>query len=786
MMEWITEQTTIGSEKSNSYGYPDILPSSTKKELAPGHRTALKVDNGLSNEVIDARGYWTATSKEELEAAGFTAKYQSVMFPALMIPVLDINGEIPYCIMRPDNPRIVNGKRRKYETPAGSTPKLDICPRTRRNRDDINIPVIVTEGAKKADAADCHFIGYFIISINGVYNWRGKNAKGGITALAEWESIAIKGRVFYLAFDSDADQNQAVSTALRRLAAFLESKGAIVKIVVLPPGENGEKTGLDDYFARGGTVENLHNLSRDLEALTAQKTRKKAETKAAKLKQVNDTGKTQIELCDVDPQKILAGISRALADRNGDNPKIFWGVRGLCEAGKNKKQQTVLQPITPRRLQSILTRVVTFTKTSSEAAIPIVTGVPLEYCEIYLADESLWDNMPPIDRIVTAPFFDRNLELCANAGYHAAEQLYLTLPDGYFLPDTQPTPESITAAKVLLLEVLLGEVAFEDQASRANALALMLLPPIMPYLKEQTPLHLLDAPTQSSGKTYAASICLAPFLEAIIVGDKKNEEESRKTTFAMLLDGAPLIFIDNVKSSLASPEIAAAITTRSMMGRMLGLSKMVEVDTHVVWAATAHNPVLDRDTISRSILIKIDTEVETPEQRVFTHSPLRFIAENRATVQAAIITLIKAWRAIGTPAKSGAKVSRFDEWEATLGGILESIEIEGFLANHAKQADNESPEDVVFRGFVNRWFETHGESTVTVQELLATPGIDEMTDLLGEKSPGRALGKMLQTRKDRVINGYKVTKNGVNSRGVQWRLKELKADKRLDYSQNAT
>jgi putative DNA primase/helicase len=48
-----------------------------------------------------------------------------------------------------------------------------------------------------------------------------------------------------------------VDKSLARYAAFLRACGGDVWIVRLPPGPNGEKTGLDDYLARGGTFDNL-------------------------------------------------------------------------------------------------------------------------------------------------------------------------------------------------------------------------------------------------------------------------------------------------------------------------------------------------------------------------------------------------------------------------------------------------------------------------------------------------------------------------------------------------
>ena len=49
----------------------------------------------------------------------------------------------------------------------------------------------------------------------------------------------------------------AVSLALVRLRNFLQQRGARVRLIYLPAGENGEKVGLDDYLAAGHSVDEL-------------------------------------------------------------------------------------------------------------------------------------------------------------------------------------------------------------------------------------------------------------------------------------------------------------------------------------------------------------------------------------------------------------------------------------------------------------------------------------------------------------------------------------------------
>ena len=112
---------------------------------------------------------------------------------------------------------------------------------------DPKAPITFTEGAKKADAAVT--AGLHAVDLVGVWTWRGRNGDGGLTALADFELIALNDRIAYLAFDSDAMQKREVHQALGRFAAFLRRRGADVRIIYLPSGDGGVKTGLDDFLA---------------------------------------------------------------------------------------------------------------------------------------------------------------------------------------------------------------------------------------------------------------------------------------------------------------------------------------------------------------------------------------------------------------------------------------------------------------------------------------------------------------------------------------------------------
>lgn len=222
-------------------------------ELSPAHNRALRAGSAIETAVISARSYRTVTSKAELARHGFGRAQQRV--PALLMPMWGVAGEVVGYQARPDNPRSRAGRVVKYETPAGLVMRLDVHPFAAPRLGDPREPLFITEGIKKGDSLVS--AGACAVALLGVWNWRGTNTHGGATALADWEAVALKGRRVYIVFDSDVMVNPAVQQALHRLRGFLTSRGAEALLISLRPSQGGEKVGVDDFFASGGSLDEL-------------------------------------------------------------------------------------------------------------------------------------------------------------------------------------------------------------------------------------------------------------------------------------------------------------------------------------------------------------------------------------------------------------------------------------------------------------------------------------------------------------------------------------------------
>jgi hypothetical protein len=253
-------------------GDPEITWENYPHSLLDHHREKL-ISSAITPDVAAKRGYYSATTRSQLDDLGFSRSQQTVIAggaAALIIPLYNASGSKAGFQMRPDNPRIsAQNKPLKYETPGQQTSVIDVPPASRYLLRNGQVPMLITEGALKADSAASQ--GLLCLAISGVYGFRGRNEYGSYTVLPDWEEIAFKNREIPIVFDSDVTEKESVYRALLRLHGWIRMKGGDASVKRLPPGPHGEKTGLDDFFFRGQTPEQLLRLPGELPSAPEKK-----------------------------------------------------------------------------------------------------------------------------------------------------------------------------------------------------------------------------------------------------------------------------------------------------------------------------------------------------------------------------------------------------------------------------------------------------------------------------------------------------------------------------------
>lgn len=253
--------------------------------LTRAHREELIKGSSIDPQVIMERGYVTVgrpsaalrdakgrDTRQQLLDMGFPkwAVGEDWNYPALLIPMYSPRGERLPGQVKPFSPVLApNGRRMKYAS-AKSPSRLDVHPRWTRDPDpegraialpaiqDVDIPLWITEGVKKADSLTSR--GICTVALAGVYNWRNTHA-----TLGDWEDVRLRGREIVVCFDADTITKPPIQRAMARLGAWLRHKGARkIWYLVVPPAVDGQAVkGVDDFFAAGGTVAELERAFRD-------------------------------------------------------------------------------------------------------------------------------------------------------------------------------------------------------------------------------------------------------------------------------------------------------------------------------------------------------------------------------------------------------------------------------------------------------------------------------------------------------------------------------------------
>lgn len=671
------------------------------------HRKQLTA-SGISNKVRDARGYYSA-EPSDLIRLGFAANQRR---QGLVIPQWNPKRVRVGYQLRPDHPRTNgDGKVVKYEVPRGASLHLDVNPLMAKDILKATVPLLITEGSKKADAAVSHDI--CTTSLGGVWCWKVDGAP-----LDEWELIPLKDRLVYVAFDSDVMTKHSVQEALDQLQGFLVASGSKVTPLYLPAKKDGSKQGVDDYL--------IDHTPDDLFSLTRRNGHAKTDHKAAISSDV--VSGLDLELPQVitngrPPQYVTRDTLKAMAARNNP-PLVFQRGLDLVRTVEDDEGRLVLQTLDHDRLRHEMARSAIYLRAYKDKSVAVIPP-PTEAVRDLASLRDWGKAFPSITGITQAPVIRPDGSILTAPGYDAATRLVYVPPAGFVMPNVpiKPTTKEISRA-VDRLEDVIGDFPFVSRASRASAYALLLTLILRPALRgKPVPLALIDAPQQGTGKGLFANVVsiLATGSEVPATAGDKDEEEWRKAVTAKLLAGTTFILIDNVSQVLKSDVLSSVLTTSTWGDRILGASRDVTLPVQATWCATGNNLRVAGDLIRRCYRVRMDAKTSRPWLRKgFRHPDLiEYMHEVRAEVLAAVLTLCRGWFATGCRVAKTPKLGSFERWSTVIGGVLATAGIEGFLDDLEKfydEADDETPE---WEAFLISLHATFGTAPFLVGEVVA-------------------------------------------------------------------
>jgi hypothetical protein len=490
----------------------------------------------------------------------------------------------------------------------------------------------------------------------------------------------------------------------------------------------------------------------------------------------------------------------ALCEANSP-PILFTRGYELARVVASAEGTPTLRRVTEPVLRNRLADVATFSCTRGRTATDCAP--PQEVAAAVVAREQWPAAIPPVTGITETPVLRPDGTILDTPGYDPATRLVYTPSPTCTVPPIPMAPTAAERAAALdLLDDLIADFPFVDAASRANALAALITPLVLPVVASPIPLALFDKPAPGTGASLLLEVIAlvatgrtAATLKAPS-GDYA-EEEWRKLLTATLREGAKFINIDNITGTLRSAALAKAISGEVWKDRILCVSETVELPLHVAFYATANNLQLGGTDLPRRIYsCRMDAKMPHPEDRkpeTFRHPDLLdYVKARRGDLIAAGLTLARAWVAAGRPVTDPPTLGGFQRWANVLSGILHTAGVPHFLGNqHEVHADLDTHR-TEWTTFVAAWFDLFQAEPQRVQTVVtvlrtapdsaslraALPSA--LVDALKrEGNAAQRFGQVFQKHRDQVFLHaerrlrFEKAEPDLHTKVAQWRVRRI-------------
>ena len=361
-------------------------------------------------------------------------------------------------------------------------------------------------------------------------------------------------------------------------------------------------------------------------------------------------------------EKVLVEAGVEIYQRGGE---LVRPIIETVEAARSRKTKSVqFLPVSQVYLRDIMGRHARWERFDARKRECITIDAPKEIAEIILAKAGEWQ-FRSIVGVTTTPTIRPDGSLLTDCGYDAATRLLLVEPPALGAMPDIPTKEDARGA-LATLESLLDNFPFVGAVDKACALS-ALLTTVARGAFSVTPMHCSRAPTPGTGKSFlwdvCSVLCTGQLMPVISTGGSPAELEKRLG--AALMKGQPVISIDNVNGELGGDALCQFIERPVVDVRVLGLSKMVRIESRNSIFATGNNLVLRGDACRRALMVNLDSGLERPELRQYAFDPVERVMADRGKYIAAALTICRAYFLAGKP---GAlpKLASFEGWSHTV------------------------------------------------------------------------------------------------------------------------
>ncbi len=402
-----------------------------------------------------------------------------------------------------------------------------------------------------------------------------------------------------------------------------------------------------------------------------------------------------------------------------------------------------------------------------------------------LYDTQIYHYLPVLSGVVRQPYFrESDGELIMKAGYDPTSKLFGVFdPRQFIIPE--PTLEAARTALALLVD-LLSEFHFVADTDRsAGVSALFTAATRQSY--DLAPGYHLKAAVFGSGKSYMCEVigCFTGPSGTEKVSYPKTSEEATKVILALLLKSPAGIEFDDMDCDwIPHGVINRMMTSAKITDRILGVSKTATVSTRTLILGSGNNVGPIRDLLRRVLTIHIDARCANPAMLTYKKKPAEMVRKNRGQYVAAVLTIILAWRAAGSPrVGAGDIVTYGGAWSDYCRYPLTWLGLPDPVTSLLEQIKTD-PDAEALGHLMQAWLAEFGHAATTVRKAVEHAKKTVSNDLIdairefpleerGEINHGK-FGWFLKKNANRIVAGHAFQRTAADGR-VAWQVVAVNA-----------
>lgn len=429
--------------------------------------------------------------------------------------------------------------------------------------------------------------------------------------------------------------------------------------------------------------------------------------------------------------------------------------------------------------------------------------VPSELIARCLLDRGHWRGIRPIVGILEAPTMRPDGSINQQTGYDAQTGFMLAPTIEFPAVKTTPTQEEGAHALSELVEVF-EDFPYRSSADMSTTIASTLTVIARPAIVGSVPAFVFDASTRASGKTLQTDVVsiLATGREASRMHFPGDDVELEKVLSSYAIRGSQIIAFDNITRPFGGEPLDKCLTAADTVDlRVLGRSEMQTLRWRSVILATSNNVQMGGDTARRSLISRLESQLEHPEERTnFKHKELlRWVRTNRGRLVVSCLTILRAYIVAGKPDMGLKPWGSFEAWSALIPpAIVFCGGANPMLTRPALDLNAEEPDKLALLAIlINLQKIDRSGDGLTARSmidvlyppqvmrggLILSDGFDtirEAIEYLVPRKPGyppdaTKLGNRLSKFKGRVVDGMKLMPAATKTRSgvVKWRVEKV-------------